>query len=531
MKKASIQLLLLLQVFSAVAQIRVTDIDTAGSSAPAYLRAIGNQLFFSANSASLGIEPYVLDTAGNVQLIGDIRPSGNSRAFGFTKLNSVVCFLASPSNGNTELYRYNSGTLHKVNAFGAQNTYRTNDDEQLTNYNNQLVFAYDDNSVTFGEELFKYDGFSSSIVGIQNINTGFFGSFPSDFIEMNNVLYFSALTQSNGLEIWSYNGGTASRRTDIVPGSANGLPSTSGILTPRFKLFQNELYFAGNTGTNGLVALHRYNGSGAAQLIPINNKKFKQLHSFYEVNNKLVFTGLDSNFHQQLYTYDGVNPVVAVSDTTIGQAIKFKDRLLFIRTDSINGYELWEYDGITRPELVSDINPGAASSISRSSFMKKKRYAVLDGLFYFTADNGFDGPELYAYDGTSTPWLVSDVNPGSEGSNPSDFEVFNNKLYFAADDGIHGAEIWKLNPIQVSVEEQTAVQFKMYPNPAQNIIQIDSYQEIDKLEIVDIMGRSFLQIENPGRKVDISHVKNGSYYLSVYSKGRRKGSKLLIINK
>ena len=43
---------------------------------------------------------------------------------------------------------------------------------------------------------------------------------------------------------------------------------------------------------------------------------------------------------------------------------------------------------------------------------------------------------------TFEPVLVTDINEGSESSDPSSMTVFNDKLYFAADDGINRAGLW-----------------------------------------------------------------------------------------
>jgi ELWxxDGT repeat protein len=55
------------------------------------------------------------------------------------------------------------------------------------------------------------------------------------------------------------------------------------------------------------------------------------------------------------------------------------------------------------------------------------------------------GDELWQYDGI-TASLVADINPGTGGSNPGDFTIFNNALYFSANDGVNGTEIWNVAP-------------------------------------------------------------------------------------
>ncbi|WP_413467324.1 ELWxxDGT repeat protein [Pleurocapsa sp. FMAR1] len=48
-----------------------------------------------------------------------------------------------------------------------------------------------------------------------------------------------------------------------------------------------------------------------------------------------------------------------------------------------------------------------------------------------TANDGENGRELWVSDGTTEgTQLVKDINPGGDGSNPSNLTEFNNKLYF-----------------------------------------------------------------------------------------------------
>ena len=102
------------------------------------------------------------------------------------------------------------------------------------------------------------------------------------------------------------------------------------------------------------------------------------------------------------------------------------------------GYELWKSDGTSAGTvLVKDIN--AAAGTSSIQFMTN-----VNGTLYFRADDGVNGTELWKSDGTSAGTvLVKDIVAGANGSAPLVLTNINGTLYFNADDGVHGTELWK----------------------------------------------------------------------------------------
>jgi ELWxxDGT repeat protein len=113
----------------------------------------------------------------------------------------------------------------------------------------------------------------------------------------------------------------------------------------------------------------------------------------------------------------------------------FNEKYYFTANDGLNGYELWVYDGTNPASIVQDIYPGSNSGFPYS-------FAVANGKLYFRADDGINGSELWVYDGTNPASMVTDIYAGVSGSYPSGLTAFNNKLYFQAYDGINGSELW-----------------------------------------------------------------------------------------
>ena len=102
--------------------------------------------------------------------------------------------------------------------------------------------------------------------------------------------------------------------------------------------------------------------------------------------------------------------------------------------------------------LVSDINPGPASSNPANG-------AALNGLFYFAANDGTDGTELWQSDGTTSGTsMVADINPGAGSSYPANLTAVGNTLFFTAIINDE-AELWESDGTASGTTEVTSTNF------------------------------------------------------------------------
>ena len=84
--------------------------------------------------------------------------------------------------------------------------------------------------------------------------------------------------------------------------------------------------------------------------------------------------------------------------------------------------------------MVKDINPTGNSS----PYSMKN----VNGVLFFSADDGTNGREFWKSDGTEAGTImVKDINPMGS-SNPYTVTDANGILFFSADDGTNGRELW-----------------------------------------------------------------------------------------
>ena len=92
---------------------------------------------------------------------------------------------------------------------------------------------------------------------------------------------------------------------------------------------------------------------------------------------------------------------------------------------------------------LGDLNPGPDNS---ESFDERTAVGLGDAVVFVADDGGTaNGTELWRTDGTAAgTQLLLDINPGVEGSEPSNlFRLRDGLVVFVADDGVHGRELWR----------------------------------------------------------------------------------------
>ncbi len=300
---------------------------------------------------------------------------------------------------------------------------------------------------TTGPELWKSNGTAAGTVLVKDIDPGSRGSYPRYLTNVNGTLFFVA-NDGQGAALWKSDGTAAGTVLvkDIDPGAKKSYPLDLTNVN-------GTLFFSANDGVHG-YELWKSDGTAAGTvLVKDINTGFNGSypigsypHDLTNVNGTVFFSANDGVHGYQLWESNGtaagtvlVKDINTGGSSNPGNLTAVNGTLFFSANDGVHGTELWESNGTAAGTvLVKDINPGAGSSYPHD-------LTNVNGTLFFSASDA-DGTELWESNGTATGTvLVKDINPGSSGSDPSNLTNVNGTLFFSANDGVHGTELWESN--------------------------------------------------------------------------------------
>jgi trimeric autotransporter adhesin len=286
---------------------------------------------------------------------------------------------------------------------------------------------------------------------VQDINPAG-DSDPSELTVMDGKLWFVA-TNSSQRTIYGWQGGSFFPET-IVGNAAFQNPDN-------LYAYNGTLYFSAND-VGALYGNELWTSDGVS--VPVMSDIYdtpstssSQPSGFCGFNNMVFFgasfPGTDGNPDREFFMFDGnwhfyahinatesvIGPPYIPNPSTPNNFKVFNNKLYFSADDGYNGFELWAYEGGgpgilgTNIYRVSDISPGSGASFPAD-------LVVYNGKLYFSANDGSaNGTQLWAYIGSGEPYMIQYVYSGLI---PSHMVVYNNKLYFQGTSPGEGAELW-----------------------------------------------------------------------------------------
>ncbi|MEO6305595.1 MAG: T9SS type A sorting domain-containing protein, partial [Bacteroidia bacterium] len=153
------------------------------------------------------------------------------------------------------------------------------------------------------------------------------------------------------------------------------------------------------------------------------------------------------------------------------------------------------------------------------------RFIKFGSKLFFIADNGNDGVQLWASDGTAPgthqllPTLTPTANFNALGSCFVGFTTYKTDLYFGAEYDAHQCELWRLDTAAVNGIKQfslNSIQVSIYPNPNNGIFTIQTLQfENTQIEIYNVIGEKIVSqlLQHSNTELDLTDVKSGVYEL------------------
>ncbi len=520
----------------------VKDINPgAAGSNPANFNSFGLNVLFVASTVAEGGELWLTNgSAGGTVLVKDIWPGiAGSNIVQVTNSGlGYVYFVANNGVNGEELWVSDGsvgGTVLVKDIFPGTGTSNI----QICKMAGGLLFFIADNGVN-GKELWRSDGTTAGTFMTKDINIGIANTFSGNpyTIVYNNKLFFMVFDPSNGNEMWESNGTFAGTVVNNLTPGNGGTNFVSNLY-----IYNNNLYFLVKKATNDTMIFYDVlnNVTNCSVVKKFTGQISSDFYNFIQTDNS-KFIALNTNV--ACISTSGENFFVS-DGTALGSNIITSKEFCFNFANSVtkipfianswiypidNGTGDKELNTINyftgTPNLIKNINPTANFNAAFNSWNYKNYF--LNNKYYFLANDGSTGSELWVTDGTNGGTnLTLDIFPGITNgpvSTNGDFTaiVTANNIFFYANNGSTGRELWALL-LATSLKENQNKLFEnvfLFPNPANESINFNlSTEYFKEVKVEYVIYNSVGQECEKGRlfenKISISTLADGFYNISL----------------
>lgn len=283
-------------------------------------------------------------------------------------------------------------------------------------------------------ELWVYDPAGPTLEEVLDVRPSSNGG-PQRFAVFAGRLCFAAFSESNGFELFCWDGIGPPELLDIAPGSASSYPeelTVSGAV----------LYFVARPA--GSPRVLRYDGVDPPEVVAADpGEPYDFPCCLASAQGALFFEAEDAGGNARLWRFDDLAPPTRVSTTfePWGYLGVYRDRLVVDGEDATAGVtepELWRLVG----GALERVHPGA-SAVSTEGHRTAR-----NGLYFFGyPSTGSNSGEIYRYCGAG-PVGIASGDFAAAGATPTSERpiVFQDRIYVAADQEATGEELWVIEP-------------------------------------------------------------------------------------
>jgi ELWxxDGT repeat protein len=397
----------------------VKDINTSGSSRPAWLTAMGNTLFFVAKGGNKGRELWKSDgtPAGTVR-VKDIRPgSAASSPEYLTAIGGLLYFNADDGVNGRELWvsdGTNAGTRMVKDIWPGPDSAEPS---EFAAYGGKVYFRAD-NGVT-GQDLWRTDGTAAGTTLVKDIQRGSDTSFMFCCVPFAGKLFFTRYDPTTGNSLLYRSDGTAAGTKPFHDHDGNLVEGSIGILTVvgARLLFSFDEHLWRSDGTP----------AGTRKISDINPRQIVGVGS-----TALIDT------YGQLWASGGTAASTHLVKDVVAMDLHNVDGTLFFLSD---GDQPWTSDGTTSgtqavPKQVNGEIDGVA----------------LGSVFYFGGYSDEEGGGRCAFTNNQFLWRSDGTADGTYDVDPSVnycplfLTPVGSSIYFTSDVGSYGSELWRYVP-------------------------------------------------------------------------------------
>jgi hypothetical protein len=132
------------------------------------------------------------------------------------------------------------------------------------------------------------------------------------------------------------------------------------------------------------------------------------------------------------------------------------------------------------------------------------------------SSGGSDGSIDLTITGGIAPYVIDWTGPGAFTASTEDISGLDPGSYtVTVTDSYCGTAVLTIEVGTVGIEEESAIGISLYPNPVSSILTISTEAEIDRIIVLDNLGRTVLDVPFTA-ELNISYLSVGVYHIGLF---------------